>query len=1086
MKTFSGIFSIALCLSLAVLFNLNAQQIMRFPDISDHSVVFTSGEDLWTAPIEGGDAVRLTIHDGAERYPKYSPDGSLIAFTGEYDGNTDVYVMNSGGGDITRITYHPGSDEVVGWHPVKNKIIFNSGRNSTSRYTKLYLISPDGTGLEELILYDASRGSFSPDGSMIAYNKTARENRTWKRYRGGRAQEIYLYDFGTDTEENISNFGGTDRMPMWVGEMVYFVSDRDGTLNIYSWDTKRKTIRQLTHHAGYDVLRASARGDRIVYEMGGEIWLLDLSSGQSRKIDIRIHPDAPETRPYMEDLAENIQDFNLSPSGIRALVVARGEVFTVPKTAGVTENITDHCGAREKDAVWSHDGKRIAFLSDRTGEYEIYIRNADGTGEAEKMTTHQNGYRHTLRWSPDDKKIAYADQTLRCYILDVQSRKITEVDRAEFEHVDESINHKGIWDYTWSPDGKYLAYSKMNRDLVWQLYIYSLEQERVYPVSDGLYYDFNPVFTRDGEHLLFVSNRSFVPTFCDMEWEMVYKDVARICALTLKKDGPSIVPLKNETEAGSQQKSPGADAPFRIDFGGIEKRIEALPLPAGNYRDLAVNESCLFYLNSEDGDYNRMDYRALGPRTLYRYSFENREEKTVMEGIDGFRLSADGSAIVYRKGKQLGIISPGEENSAGNPLDLSGLKMEIDPVKEWNAIFYEAWRMERDFYYEPGMHGIDWPAMREKYGKMIDRATCRQDVEFIIGELIGELNTSHTYVYGGAGRREAERVNIGMLGTDWEVDGSAQLYRFKKIFRVPDWTRGLYPPLAKPGLNIQEGDYLLSVNGEKVTAEKNIYSCFVGLAGKKVKLLVNSRPSEEGARDVIVEPSGSEYYFRYYDWLENNRIAVDKASGGQIGYIYLPDTYEGSATDFPKYFYSQTKKKGLIIDGRFNGGGLDPEIFLQRLLKKPHSYWTRRYSADQPIPLLAVTAHMACLTNRYAGSGGDLLPYEFKLNKMGPVIGTRTWGGLVGVSMFLELLDGSGLTAPDYRIYNEEGKWVVENRGVEPDIIIEQNSAELAGGKDTQLMKAVEVLMEKIKADPPSMPVHEPFPVDRRTPEPRD
>jgi len=646
--------------------------------------------------------------------------------------------------------------------------------------------------------------------------------------------------------------------------------------------------------------------------------------------------------------------------------------------------------------------------------------------------------------------------------------------------VDESLNQKGIHDYCWSPDSKYLAYSKMNEDLVWQLHIYSLEQDQTYPVSDGLYYDFNPVFTGDGEHLLFVSNRSFNPTFCDMEWEMVYKDVARIYALTLKKDGKPILSVENDAEPG-QDKSSAPASPFRIDFAGLAQRIEVLPLPAGNYRDLAVNESGLFYLNSEDGDYNRMDYRSPGPRTLYRYSFDSLEEKTVMEGINGFKISADGSQVLYRKGSQLGIISSCAENSSGNALDLSGLKMEIDPVEEWKAIFNEAWRMERDFYYEPGMHGLDWPAMREKYGKLIDRATCRQDVEFIIGELIGELNTSHTYVYGGSGKRAAERVNIGMLGADWETDAASRLYRFKKIFRVPDWARGTTPPLAGPGLDIREGDYLLSVNGEKVTSERNIYSYFIDLAGKKVKLRVNRKPSEEGAWELIVEPTGSEARLRNYDWLENNRMAVDKASNGQIGYIYLPDTYEGSATDFPKYFYSQTKKKGLIIDGRFNGGGLDPEIFLQRLLKKPHSYWTRRYSADQPIPLLAVTAHMACLTNRYAGSGGDLLPYEFQLNQMGPVIGTRTWGGLVGVSMFIELLDGSGLTAPDYRIYNEKGEWVVENEGVVPDIILEQNSVDLTNGKDTQLMKAVEVLMEKIKEDPPSMPEHEPFPVDHRT-----
>ena len=1040
---------------------MEAQQIMRFPDLSENSVVFTSGEDLWTAPLEGGDAVRLTIHDGNERYPKFSPDGSLIAFTGEYDGNTDVYVMGNKGGNITRLTYHPGVDEVVGWHPEKNKIMFNSARNSTSRYTKLFLISPDGTGLEELILYDASRGSFSPDGTRIAYNKVARENRTWKRYRGGKAQEVYIYDFETNTEENISNFTGTDRMPMWIGEDIYFVSDRDGTLNIFAYHTGSREIRQLTDHQDYDVLRASAGKDRIVYEKGGTLWLLDIATGETSRIDVRIHPDAPETRPYIQSLADQVQGFEISPSGERALVVARGEIFSVPTNEGITENISRNCGARDKDAVWSNDGEKIAYISDRSGEYEIYIRNAGGTGEAVKMTSHEDGYRHLLRWSPDDQKIAFADQTLRCYILDVGTGEITEVDKAHYEHVDEALHHKGIYDYSWSPDSRYLTYSKMTGDLITQLFIYSLEEKKIYPVSDGLYYDFNPVFTRDGEQLLFVSNRNYSPTFCDMEWEMVYKDLAGIYSLTLKKDGNS------------------------IDFEGIQGRIEELPLPPGNYRELAVSESSLFYLNSEEGDYNKMDYRELGPRNLYRYSFDSTEAKTVMEGIDGYRLSADGSTVIYSKEGKPGMIDSNAENGTGNALDLSEVKMEIDPVREWKAIFHEAWRLERDFYYEPGMHGIDWPAMREKYGKLMDMATCREDVQFIIGELIGELNTSHTYVYGGSGQRNAERVNTGMLGADWEIDESNRLYRFKKIYRVSDWARDIYPPLAGPGLEIREGTYLLSVNGEEVTADKNIYSYFVDLAGEKVKLLVNEEPSENGAREIIVEPLDGESNLRYFDWLEKNRRYVDQVSDGRIGYIYLPDTYLGSATDFPRYFYSQTKKQGLIIDGRFNGGGLDPEIFLQRLLEKPYAYWTRRYSKDQPIPFLAVRAHMACLTNRYAGSGGDMLPYEFKLKEMGPVIGTRTWGGLVGVSMFLELMDGSGLTAPDYRIYNPKGEWVVENVGVEPDIIIEQNSLELSEGKDTQLIKAVEVLMEKIREEPFTMPEHEPFPVDQSRSEER-
>jgi len=1075
MKAFKLFIPVLLLMIMINLTAMGAAQLMRFPDIHGNQIVFVSGEDIWSVSASGGVATRLTLDDGQERYPRFSPDGSMIAFTGEIDGNADVYVMNSNGGDIHRVTFHPGADEVLGWHPTKNKIIFSSGRNSTSRYTKLFLISPDGTGIEELIMYDAARGSFSPDGSKIAYNKTSREDRTWKRYTGGRAQEVYIYDFETNEEKNITNFEGTDRMPMWVGDKIYYVSDKDRVLNLYSFDNKTGETKQLTQHQEYDIRRPDFDDKNIVYELGGQIWKYDLIAGKASQVPIEILADAPETRPSIQNVSDMIQGFDISPTGKRALINARGEIFSVPAEEGSIKNISNNCGARDKDAAWSPDGSKIAYLSDKSGELEIYVQDAKGETEAVRLTSNKNGYRHTLRWSPDGTKIAFADQTLRCYFVDVVTKKITEVDQAKYENVDISLDHKPIYDFQWSPDSKFIAYSHMNSSFVYQVYIYSLENKKIYLASNGLFNDFNPVFTKDGEYLLFISNRRFDPTFCDIEWEMVYKDIAGVYALSLKADGNSIIPYKSDEENVTEVKK--ANTPFKIDFDGLAERVEALPVARGNYRDLTVNNEILFYLNAEDGDFNRMDYRALPPRTLYAYNFESEKEEVVIEGVNNYKLSADGSSIVYSKGRNIGIISSKAKNSKGSNLNLADLKMNVDPRKEWKAVFNEAWRMERDFYYEAGMHGIDWDKMRVKYGKLIDLATCRQDVQFIIGELIGELNTSHTYVYGGPIKREASRVNVGVLGVDWKIDKG--LYQFKKIYREPDWSREIYPPLAKPGLNVNEGEYLLAVNGVEVSATKNIYSYFVDLGGKQIDLLINNVPDKKGARTITVVPARSETGIKYMDWLEENRKAVDKASGGKIGYIYFPDTYEGSATDFPRYFYSQTKKEGLIIDGRFNGGGLDPEIFFQRLLKKPHGYWTRRYSADQQIPALAVTAHMACLTNRYAGSGGDELPYEFQFNKMGPVIGTRTWGGLVGVSMFLELMDGSGLTAPDYRIYNEQGDWVVENEGITPDIIIEQKSTDLAKGYDTQLMKAVEVLMKQIKDKPYVFPTHKPYKIDR-------
>ncbi len=1077
----------------------DARPLMRFPDIHGDKIVFVHGEDIWSVSSTGGIATRLTIHDGSERFPKFSPDGTLIAFTAQYDGNGDVYVMDAYGGDIRRVTYHPGYDEVIGWHPTSGKILFRSGRNSASRYSRLFLISPDGTDVEELILNEAATGSYSPDAKFMAYNKTSRENRTWKRYRGGRAQEVYLWDFAANELTNLTDHVGTDRIPMWIGENVYFTSDRNRVLNLFSVDPRTKKVRQVTHHTDYDVRRPSEGGSQIVYELGGSLWVLDTTTGKTRHVPVEIRADAPETRPRWEDVTNRITGIDISPSGNRALVVARGDVFSVPRKNGATRNLTNDCGARDKDAAWSPDGKTVAYLSDKSGEYEIYLVDSLGKTESVKLTQHADGYRHTLRWSPDSKKIAFADQTLRCYVLDIETKNITEVDHAEYENVDVSLDIKPIYDFSWSPDSRFLTYSKMNADLVFQVFVYSLDDGQSHRVSNGLFNDFHPVFSRDGQHLLFVSNRRFDPTYCDFEWEMVYKDVAGIYAVTLKKDGPSILPYKSDEESTGEDKEEDADTATDasdesdaddsdsegtadlvvIDFEGIAERVEAIPLSRGNFRNLSAGDDAIFYLNKKDGDFNRFEYRAIGARDLMRYSIDDRKEVVVVKGIHDYKLAADGKNIVYRKGRTIGIVGASATKATGDELDLSGLKIWLDPRLEWRQIFDEAWRMERDFYYEPDMHGIDWPAMHRKYGKLIPDASCRQDVGYIIGELIGELNTSHTYVFGGDTERKADRVNVGMLGADFDVDNSSGRYRFRKIYHVNGWTRGVNPPLGKQGVAVNVGDYLLEVNGEDVTTDRNLYSYFQGLASKRVSILVSASPSTEDAREYVIVPARGETTLRYLDWVEHNRMIADEASNGEIGYIHMPDTYNASAREFPKYFYGLTRKKGVIVDGRFNGGGLDPDIFLQRLDKKLLALWTRRYSHDQTTPAVVTRAHMVCITNRQAGSGGDMLPMEFRMRKMGPVIGTRSWGGLVGVSMFLSLVDGGGLSAPDYRIYDTNGKWIVENEGITPDVEVDWHPAEMARGHDAQLMKAIEILKKKIAADPLPWPQHEPFPVDK-------
>ncbi len=805
-------------------YSAEKKPLMRFPDIYENIVVFVYGEDIWKVPVTGGVAVRLTIHDGQERFPKLSPDGQLIAFTGQYDGNADVYIMNIHGGNITRVTFHPGFDEVVGWHPIKNKIMFRSNRKSWSRFTRLFLIDPDGTNLEVLILHEAVQGSFSADGQKIAYNKLSRENRTWKRYKGGTAQEVYVYDFAANNETNITNFAGTDRIPMWIGDKVYFSSDRDRVLNIYSYDVNLKQTARLTNHTEYDVRRPSMGSGKIVYELGGSLWVLDVNSKTTKQIPVEIHTDAPELRPYFKQVTGNITGIDISPSGKRALIAARGELFTVPKKDGQTRNLTNSSGARDKNGAWSPDGKTITYFSDENGEYQIYLTDPRGGNEAKRLTNFKDGYRHTLRWSPDSKKIAFTDQTLTCYYLDVASKKITKVDKAEYENIDVAMDVKPIFDFAWSPDSRYITYSKMNSDLIYQVYIYSLETGKVNQVSNKIFNDFNPVFSKDGKHLFFISNRRFDPTFCDFEWEMVYKKVAGIISLSLQKDGESILPFKSDEEVVKQEKKKPAgnsgqdnkEEPGKnivINFEGIADRVEMLPLPRGNYRNLALNESTLFFMDKDEGDFNRFEFRIPSTMDLHSFVFAEGKEKTVIDGINSYKLSADGKSIVYKKNNEVGIMESSSSDSPGEKIDLAGLKMWFEPKSEWIQIFNEAWRLERDFYYDPNMHGINWQAMKEKYGKLMTSASCRQDVQFIIGELIGELNTSHTYVFGGDVRRQADRGNIGMLGVDWVVDKKNKRYRFEKIYNVPDWTRNSEPPLAKPGIKIKEGDYLLQVNG---------------------------------------------------------------------------------------------------------------------------------------------------------------------------------------------------------------------------------------------------------------------------------
>lgn len=1064
------------------------------PDIHGDLIAFVHAEDVWTVPAGGGGAKRITSHEGEEKCPKFSPDGKRIAFTADYDGNADVYVMNTEGGEITRVTYHPGRDDVVGWHPSNGKILFRSGRDAYSRFTRLYLIAPDGSGLEALPLPEAGWGSFSPDGSRIAYTRVATEDRTWKRYRGGLAPDLYLYDFRTGADRRLTEGLGTERFPMWIGDTIYFEADPEGVLNLFSLDPATGVQKQLTRFADYDVGRPSDGPGRIVFDRAGGLEIFDLATGQVKPVAFEVLADSPETRPYVKNVKDWITRIGLSPDGRRAVVVARGDVFTVPRETGVIRNLSRDPGSRDKDAVWSPDGKKIAFFSDRGGEYEIYLADPFGKEKPIRLTTHADGYRFALRWSPDSRKLAFSDQTLTLSYVDVNTKQIAKVDKAEYEAMDLAIDAKPIFDHVWSPDGRWIAYTKMGSDLVNRVWVYSLETKEARAVTEGPLDAFGPVFSEDGQRLFFVSNRRFDPTYSDMDFELVYKKVAGIYAVALRAGAPALFPPKTgdeprqakskenreqEAEKRAEQKKKEPAPATVVDFAGIEGRAEPLPLPRSNYRALAVGAGELFFLDADEGDFNRFDIREPGPRKLVAFDLEERKTRTVLEAVDDYALSAEGTAVVWRKGSDIGIVDGYADKAKAEPLDLAGLTMTVDPHAEWKQIYREVWRMERDYYYEPGMHGLDWTAIGGKYEPLMDAAASRAEVRWTLGELIGELSTSHTYVSGGDRRRKPETLSVGMLGADWVADAPSGRYRIKKILRTPDWTTGAVASLAAPGVDAREGDFLIAVDGREVTTAKEVYAAFEGLADRPVRLTLASDPKAKDAREVVVVPAADESKFRYLDWVERNLATVEKASGGKIGYLHLPDTFTRAAEMFPLYWYGQTRKEGLIVDGRYNGGGLDPDPFLNRIDSPILYYWTRRYSHDYATPLVSTRAHKAMLTNRQAGSGGDHLPAEFQLKKMGPVFGTRTWGGLVGISMFVSLVDGGGITAPDYRVYSTDGKWLIENEGVTPDVVVDLDPAEMARGYDAQLMRAVDYLMKKIAEEPRPAPPRPPFPTER-------
>jgi tricorn protease len=1058
-------------------------RMLRFPDVSADRIVFVYAGDLWTVSENGGLARKLSSPKGQELFPKFSPNGQVIAFSGNYDGNTDVYVMSADGGTPKRLTHHPEADLVVEWYPDGKHILYRSRMISPSRrFNRFFKQSIEGGMPETLALPYGELASFSPDGKRMVFQFLDRQFRHWKRYRGGWASDLWLYDFTRNTSEKLTDFEGTDAIGMWHKNTIYFLSDQDvrKKLNIWAYELKRKRFRQVTRFAEYDVKWPSIGPDAIVFENGGKLHLLDLASETSRPISIQVPADLPEVRTKLKDASKNTRNFTLSPSGKRALFEARGEIFTVPEKHGSVRNLTNTSGIAERFPAWSPDGKQVAYFSDRIGEYELYVRPSDGKGSERQITTGGNVFRYDPVWSPDSKLIAFSDKTGSLFVVDIADGEPRLVDKDEW------------WmmaTYSWSPDSRWLAYSKNMENYLRAIMIYDANEHKTHQVTSDYYNDRYPVFGPEGKYLFFYSYRTFTPVYGNLDSTWIYPNCTGIYAATLRKDVNSpIAPLSDEEqgeeeeedkdedkkeEANSEKDSEKGDKDKKksklveIDFDGFENRIVKLPIESGNFGPMhAVKGKVIFLRYPAAGAAKRDEPGGV----LFYYDLEEREEKKVISGINTYDLSADGKKVIYRSKTTYGIIDLAEDKKVDDgKITTDKIKAWINPREEWEQIFNEAWRVQRDYFYDPNMHGLDWEAIKKRYELLLPYVVDRADLNYVIGEMIAELNASHTYVRGGD-LESPEKISVGLLGCDFELDRTNNAYRIKKIYEGAAWDAEVRSPLRQPGLDINEGDYLLAVNGLKPDTSKDPWSAFQGLADEVVTLTINSVPSMTDARDVIVKPIASERRLRNLAWMESNRRKVEQATNGRVGYIYVPDTGRNGQNELVRQFIPQRIKEGLIIDERFNSGGQIPDRFIELLNRPIYNYWARRDHREWQTPFVAHTGPKVMLINSWSGSGGDAFPYYFRKAGQGPLIGTRTWGGLIGITGNPRPIDGGFVSAPTFGFWNTEGNWEVEGYGVEPDYEIENAPHEMVAGRDPQLEKAVEVVLETLKKDAPRRP----------------
>ncbi|WP_257667350.1 S41 family peptidase [Parapedobacter tibetensis] len=1052
--------------------------LLRTPSVSEGHVAFVYGGDIWVADRNGSNARRLTINPAVEQNPVFSPDGQQIAFTGNYDGNTDVYVVSIHGGEPRRLTHHPGADVVRGW--IDNAAVyFTSTRDVQYALSpRLHTISIKGGMATPLMMPEAYQGSPSPDGRYWAYIKntdpTERDRVAFKRYRGGGMPTIWIFDTNTQDVETIPGANSNNVKPVWLDDKVYFLSDREKIVNIYSYDIASKRVEKLTNFNDYDVRSLAGKGNTLVFEQAGKVHLLQTDNKKATPLTISIHADALYKRPHYVDMSQSINDFSISPTGQRAVFESRGEIFTVPKEKGDARNISNSPGTHERFPAWSPDGKWISYISDAKGNYQLVLRDQAAKDNPIYIPLGKTTFYFQPTWSPDSKKLFYNDSHLNLYYVDIDTRKTVLVDDDRLgSHTGRVYNH---FQPTWSPDSKWIGYVKTLPNTVPAVFMYNLSTGEKHQISDGMSAVRGPVFSRDGKYLFFTASTNTGLTNSGLHMSAYERPSNyNVYAFILSKDTPSIFEPESDEETIKEEKAEKemkADkkedvekkepdkskdkstdsTDIKADFENLSNRIISLPLPAGYYQLNANVENMLLYQRGS---------------TLGVYDFKKRENNTLIENIRGFDVSADGKKMIYSARGSYFIVDAGKKPATPETgkIKLENIKQLVDPAAEWKQVFNEVWSLQKEYFYVENMHGVDWPAMKTKYEKFLPHVNHRSDLGYLLNEMMGEMVVGHNYIYPGD-EPSAPSVGVGVLGADYEIEKGH--YKISKVFTRLDWNPAFKAPLAEPGLNIKAGEYILAVNGIPLTAETSIYSLFDHTVGKQVIVKINDKPIADGAREVTVVPIsfGDEMQLRRMDWVEKNRKKTDELSNGQIAYVYMPNTGPDGYTYFNRYYFSQMDKKALLIDERNNGGGWVADYVIDLLAREQVSYWGIRDGKSFTTPGNGIYGPKAMVINENAGSGGDMMPYMFKLKGLGKLVGRTTMGILVGISGYPPLLDGGRITSPNFGIYDMNGKWIIENEGVAPDIFVEQMPKDLLEGRDPQLERTVQLLLEEMKTYP--------------------